>query len=162
MNQHEGISIDMTTLGSGLTLGPPTLVKACVIRADIGPALEFRTTQGTVRAMFPIIGGEARGAGWTGRILPGGADFALALPDGSYAIEARYCLELEDGTPVMVTNAGLMVPQSDGSYRGRTRSTLEVPEGPYSALGSAVYFGTALAEAGDNDHVYIELWESPI
>lgn len=162
MKQPDGLSIDMMTLGAGLTLGSPALVKACVIRADLGPALEFRTTEGTVRALFPIIGGEARGAGWAGRILPGGADFALALPDGSYAIEARYCLELEDGTPVMVTNAGRMVPKPDGSFQGRTRATLEVPEGPYRALGDAVYFGTALAEPGDNDHVYIELWEAPI
>lgn len=160
--KRNGISHDMTSLGAALTLEPPALVKACVIRADLGEALEFRTAQGSVRAIFPIIGGEARGAGWTGRILPGGADFALALPDGSYAIEARYCLALEDGTPVMVTNAGRMAPQPDGSFRGRTRATLEVPAGPYSALGDAVYFGTALAEPGDNDHVYIELWEAPI
>lgn len=153
---------DMTTLGARETLGPPELRKACVIRADIGPALEFATTQGTTRAMFPIIGGEARGDGWTARILPGGADFAICLPDGSYLIEARYCLELHDGTPVFVTNAGTMVPQPDGSYKGRTRATLEVPVGARGALGDAVYFGTALAMAGDADHVFIELWEAPI
>lgn len=156
------LTIDMTTLGASGTLGVPQLRKACVFRADLGPAVEFPTTQGTVRAMFPIVGGTAHGAGWTARILPGGADFALALPDGSYAIEARYCLELEDGTPVMVHNSGKMVLQPDGSYRGRTRATLEVPHGPHGGLGDRVYFGTALAEAGDADHVYIELWEAPI
>ncbi|MCD2174834.1 DUF3237 family protein [Rhizobium sp. C4] len=158
----EMLTADMTTLGASRTPGVPTLRKACVIRADIGAALEFATTEGTTRAMFPIIGGEAVGAGWSGRILPGGADFARALPDGSYAIEAHYCLELEDGTPVMVTNAGRMVAQPDGSFFGRTRAELEVPEGKHGHLGKAVYFGTALAEAGDNDHVYIELWEAPV
>lgn len=156
------IAFDMTTLGAAETLGPPALCSACVIRADIGPALEFLTTQGTVRAMFPITGGEAIGIGWRARILPGGADFAHALPDGSYAIEARYCLEMDDGTPVMVTNAGKMIPQADGSYRGRTRASLEVPDGPHRALGDHVYFGTALAEAGDVDHVYIQLWEAAV
>lgn len=156
------LSIDMTALGAGETLGIPLLRKTCVIRADIGRAVEFATTQGTVRAMFPIIGGEVLGAGWAGRVLPGGADFAFCLPDGSYAIEARYCLELEDGTSIMVTNVGKMAPQRDGSYRGRTRATLEVANGPHSAMGDAVYFGTALAEAGDADHVYIELWEAPV
>ncbi len=34
---------DMTTLGAAERLGPPKLCKACVIRADIGPALEFAT-----------------------------------------------------------------------------------------------------------------------
>jgi hypothetical protein len=68
---------------------------------------------------------------------------------------------IDDGTPVLVANAGKMVRQPDGSYRGRTRATLEVPAGPHGSLGDAVYFGTALAEAGDEDHVYIELWEAP-
>lgn len=155
-------AMDVTTVGARNSVGQPLLRNACVIRADLGPAIEFPTSQGTVRAMFPIIGGEARGHGWTARILPGGADFALRLPDGSYAIEARYCLELDDGTPVMVTNAGKMVRQSDGSYLGRTRASLEVPDGPHRALGDAVYFGTALAEAGDDEHVYIQLWEAPV
>jgi hypothetical protein len=158
----EELTIDMTTLGATSSPGRPRLQRACVIRADLGPALEFATSKGTVRAMFPIAGGVARGTGWSGRILPGGADFAVRLPDGTYEIEARYCLELEDGTPVMVTNAGRMVPQPDGSYLGRTRAALEVPEGPHRALGEAVYFGTALAEAGDDAHVYIELWEAPV
>lgn len=156
------MTADITTLGASRTLGEPALRKACVIRADIGPALEFATTAGAVRAVFPILGGEAVGEGWRGRILPGGADFALALPDGSYAIEARYCLELDDGTPVMVTNAGRMVLQPDGSYLGRTRAELEVPEGKYGHLGRAVYFGTALAEPEDTAHVFIELWQAPV
>lgn len=150
------------SLGATGVLDRPVLQRAVAIRADLGPAVEFATTLGTNRAIFPIVGGEAIGAGWKARILPGGADFALGLPDGSYAIEARYCLELEDGTPIMVTNAGRMIPQADGSYLARTRATLEVPEGPHAALGRAVYFGTALAEPGDTDHVYIELWEAPV
>lgn len=154
--------LSILALGATRALEQPTLSRAIVIRADLGPAVEFATTQGTTRAMFPITGGVAQGPGWTARILPGGADFAISLPDGSYAIEARYCLELDDGTPVMVTNAGRMVPQPDGSYLGRTRAALEVPDGPHRALGQAVYFGTALAEPGDTDHVYIELWEAPV
>ena len=154
--------LGVRALGAARAMEQPTLRRAIIIRADLGPAVEFTTTQGTLRAMFPIIGGEAHGPGWTARILPGGADFAIGLPDGSYAIEARYCLELDDGTPVMVTNAGRMVLQADGSYLGRTRAAFEVPDGPHRALGDAVYFCTALAEPGDTDHVYIELWEAPV
>jgi hypothetical protein len=155
-------ALSITSLGATRKLDRPSLRRAVVIRADIGPVTEFATATGSVRAMFPITGGVARGEGWSARILPGGADFAIRLPDGAYQIAARYCLELEDGTPVMVTNAGRMVPQPDGSYLGRTRAALEVPDGPHRALGDAVYFGTALAEAGDDAHVYIELWEAPV
>ncbi|PKP75930.1 MAG: hypothetical protein CVT84_00755 [Alphaproteobacteria bacterium HGW-Alphaproteobacteria-6] len=154
--------LGIRAFGAARALEQPTLRRAIVIRADLGPAVEFATTHGTIRAMFPIIGGEAHGPGWTARILPGGADFAFGLPDGSYAIEARYCLELSDGTPIMVTNAGRMAPQADGSYLGRTRAALEVPDGPHRALGQAVFFGTALAEPGDTNHIYIELWEAPV
>lgn len=156
------MSFDMTSLGAKTTLGPPSLRSAVVIRAEIGPALEFPTSAGPTRAVFPITGGAALGQGWTARILPGGADFAILQPDGSYAIEARYAMETSDGTPIVVTNAGVMRPQPDGSFHGRTRASLEVPPGPLAALGAAVYFGTALAQAGDPDHVYIELWEAPV
>lgn len=156
------MSFDITALGASRTLGQPALRRAIAIRADIGPALEFLTTEGTTRAVFPITGGAALGIGWTARILPGGADFARALPNGDYAIKARYCMEMADGTPVMVTNAGLMCRQPDGSFHGRTRASLEVPQGPHAALAGAVYFGTALAESGDEAHVYIELWEAPV
>ena len=150
----------MTALGAPVSPGVPALRRFCAIRADIGPPTEFPTTQGHIRALFPITGGEVRGQGWRAEILPGGADFARLLPDGSYEIEARYLIRLEDGTPVMVLNAGRMVPQPDGSYHGRTRAQLEVPPGPHAAMGAAVLFGTALAPADDLDHVYIELWQA--
>lgn len=158
----DGLVDDITSLGARSSPGQPRVRRACVIRADLGSALEFVTTSGRIRAVFPIAGGVARGRGWSARILPGGADFAVRLPDGTYEIEARYCLELEDGTPLTVTNTGRMVPQPDGSYVGRTRAVLEVPDGPHRALGNAVYLGTALAEPGDESHVYIELWEAPV
>ena len=60
-------------------------------------------------------------------------DVARRLADGSYEVEARYVLKLDDGTLVMVHNAGRMVPQGDGSFRGRTRAELEVPAGPSKA-----------------------------
>lgn len=153
---------DITALGAKASPGQPGLRRVCSIRADLGPAVEFTTTRGFRRAMFPIAGGEARGEGWRARILHGGADFAVGQADGSYDIEARYLLEMADGTPVMVLNAGRMVPQKDGSFLGRTRAVLEVPDGPHRALGDMVLFGTAVAEAGDDDRVYIELWEAPV
>lgn len=155
-------SVTAQDLGASTRPGPPALRFLCAIRADLGPALEFATTEGTVRAMFPITGGEVRGEAISGRILPGGADFARRLPDGAYAIEARYCLELADGTPLMITNAGRMQPMPDGSFQGRTRASFEVPEGPWSWLGAAVLFGTAWAEAGDEARVFIELWQAVI
>ncbi|MGR3526308.1 MAG: DUF3237 family protein [Paracoccaceae bacterium] len=155
-------SPDMTALGAPLSPGQPGLRRLCAIRADIGSPTEFTTTQGHGRALFPILGGQAVAADWSATILPGGADVARRLEDGAYEVEARYILQLDDGTPVMVMNAGRMVPQPDGSYHGRTRATLEVPDGPHRALGNMVLFGTAFSGADDPDHVYIELWHATI
>ncbi len=154
-----------TRLGATFSPGKPDLQFICAIRADLGPALAFETSTGQVRAMFPItggeiIGGDAAGLGLKGRILPGGADFAQRLQSGAYAIEARYCLKLDDGTPLMITNAGRMLPMADGSYHGRTRAVIEAPVGPHGWLSHAVLFGTAWAEPGDEARVFIELWQA--
>ncbi|APE45906.1 hypothetical protein BOO69_20300 (plasmid) [Sulfitobacter alexandrii] len=152
----------MTTLGAPLSPGMPRLTRVCSIRAEIGPAMEFDTSRGTGRAIFPITGGAAVGAGWQATILPGGADFARRLADGTYEIEARYFMRLDDGTLVMVQNAGRMVPQKDGSFHGRTRAELEVPEGAMAHLGDMVLFGTAYAPSDDEERVYIELWHAEV
>lgn len=149
-------------LGAKKALQKPDLVHRLSIRADIGPELIFPTTQGSVRAVFPITGGAVLGDGFSGTILPGGADFARQLPDLSYDIEARYCIRFDDGTAVMITNAGRMYPQPDGSYMGRTRAAFEAPEGRFQWLGDGVFFGAAMSETDDSKHVYIELWQAPL
>lgn len=155
-------SLDARSLGASLAPGQPALRFVCAIRADLGPALEFDTAHGTARAMFPITGGAVLGPGISGHILPGGADFALRRPDGAYAIEARYCMQLEDGTPLMITNAGRMQPMPDRSFQGRTRAVIEAPPGAHAWLSDAVLFGTAWAEPGDEARVFIELWQAVI
>lgn len=150
----------ITSLGAKADLPQPRLEFAVSIRADLGPAVEFTTSHGITRAMFPITGGDIAGDGWRATILPGGADFATRLPDGSYAIEARYFARTDDGIILSVLNAGRMWAQPDGSFDGRTRAEIQAPEGPLAALSDAVLFGTAHAAAGDDDHVWIELWRA--
>ena len=149
-------------LGARQPLPKPDLVYRAAIRADLGPAEEFETSHGLKRAVFPIVGGVLKGDGLEGQIISGGADWAVGLPNGSYAIEARYLIRLSDGTVISILNAGLMVEQPDGAFLGRTRASFEVPAGPHDWLGKSVFFGTAIAQTGDDDHVYIELWEAAI
>ena len=93
MAQEKVLRIAMTAADIPRTLGQPDLRKAIVIRADIGPALEFPTTEGTTRAMFPIVGGAAQGKGWTARILPGDrqrqVDAIKAHPDAAEVLQAE-------------------------------------------------------------------------
>ncbi|MBI2772265.1 MAG: DUF3237 domain-containing protein [Burkholderiales bacterium] len=62
-----------------------------------------RTARG-LRRLIPILGGEARGDGWTARVLPGGADFQLVVTDTLAELDARYMLETDGGDRIYVTN----------------------------------------------------------
>jgi hypothetical protein len=53
-----------------------------------------------------------------GRVLPGGADFQLILSQGTQAhLDARYVLELDDGSRVWVQNTALRVASAENSLR---------------------------------------------
>ncbi len=149
-------------LGAKKPMQAPKLVHRMSIRADIGPEIHFATTHGTKRAVFPITGGQVICDGATGTIPPGGADFARELPDGSYDIEARYCITFDDGTTVMITNAGRMYPAKNGGFAGRTRAFFEAPEGKYAWLAEGVFFGTAMSETEGSKSVYIDLWQAEL
>ena len=60
-----------------------------------------------VRRIIPILGGEVRGAGITGTILPHGADFQTIRPNGFTELEAKYAFETDDGAIVYIENLGI-------------------------------------------------------
>ena len=52
--------------------------------------------------------------------MPGGADFQLIVADGTQAhLDARYVLELDDGTRVFVQNKALRVASAEDSAKIR-------------------------------------------
>lgn len=57
-----------------------------------------------VRRVIPILGGSVQGEGWSGRVLPGGADFQLIVHEGYAELDARYVVELDGGDLVFVQN----------------------------------------------------------
>ena len=71
-----------------------------------------RTPQGN-RRVIPILGGEVKGAGWTARVLPGGADFQLILGDTLAQLDARYVLEVDGGDLVFVQNRALRAASAE-------------------------------------------------
>lgn len=60
-----------------------------------------------LRRVIPIVGGTARGEGWSGRVLPGGADFQLIVHPGYAELDARYVIELDGGELLFVQNRAL-------------------------------------------------------
>jgi hypothetical protein len=100
------------------TLPPPRLEHVCDLAVTIAPPVEVGQTASGLRRMIPITGGVVRGPRLNGRVLPGGADFQLILGGGTQAhLDARYVIELDDGTRVFVQNTALRVASLEDSQR---------------------------------------------
>jgi hypothetical protein len=57
-----------------------------------------------MRRLIPIVGGTVQGHGWTGRVLPGGADFQLIVNERMAELDARYVVEADGGDLIYVQN----------------------------------------------------------
>ncbi len=100
------------------TLPPPLLEHVCDLAVTIAAPVEVGQTPAGLRRMIPITGGTVQGPRLNGKVLPGGADFQLILNGGTQAhLDARYVIELEDGTRVFVQNTALRVASLENSQR---------------------------------------------
>jgi len=77
------------------------------ITAEIAEATTAGDIGHGVRRIIPIIGGEVRGEGVNGRVLPFGADFQIIRPNELIDLEARYAFRTDDGAVVYVENKGI-------------------------------------------------------
>jgi hypothetical protein len=103
-----------------MTLPAPTLEHVCDLAVTIDAPVEVGQTVMGLRRMIPITGGTVTGPQMQGRIVPGGADFQLIVGDGTQAhLDARYVLELQDGSRVFVQNTALRVASAEDSAKIR-------------------------------------------
>lgn len=125
----------------------PELELVMTLRVEIAPAREVGELDGGFRRVIPITGGSFTGPAIQGEVLPGGADWNLTRPDGVAEVWARYTLRADDGVLVGVTNAGLIVPQPDGSLYARTSPQFEVAGERYAWLRRSIFVGTLVPGA---------------
>ena len=103
-----------------MSLPAPELEHVCDLAVTIDTPVEVGATAMGLRRMIPITGGTVTGPRMQGRIVPGGADFQLIVGDGTQAhLDARYVLELDDGTRVFVQNKALRVASAEDSAKIR-------------------------------------------
>ena len=101
-----------------LTLPPPTLEHLCDLAVTIAAPVEVGQTPAGLRRMIPITGGTVTGPRLNGKVMAGGADFQLILNGGTQAhLDARYVIELDDGSRVFVQNTALRVTSLENSQR---------------------------------------------
>ena len=86
---------------------PPALDFFAELSVQVGTPQEVGHTVHGQRRLIPILGGKARGAGWTARVLPGGADYQLIVSPRLAELDARYVLETDAGDLIYVQNRAL-------------------------------------------------------
>lgn len=83
------------------------------LAVQVGAPIEVGVTPGGRRRMIPITGGEARGAGWSARVLPGGADYQIVVSPTRAELEAHYVLETDAGDRIYVRNRAIRVAAAE-------------------------------------------------
>lgn len=77
-----------------------------IIRIDIDePQLLGPTPRGD-RRIIPLLGGSVEGR-LSGRVLPGGADWAAIRPDGVFELNVRLTIETDDGALIYMSYEGM-------------------------------------------------------
>jgi hypothetical protein len=125
---------------------------------------------GAGRGAVYVDGGEFEGPRLRGKAVPNsGGDYALFRPDGVLAFDARYMLQEDDGTLIMLYNKGYLWgrkpdtmqrlremafaggPVVDpGEYYLRASPSFEVPTGPHDWLMRHVFVGIGERKADGN------------
>ena len=112
------LAFELENLTMNKTLPPPRLEHLCDLAVTIAAPIEVGRTPAGLRRMIPITGGTVTGPRMNGQVLSGGADFQLILSDGTQAhLDARYVIELVDGSRVWVQNTALRVASKENSVR---------------------------------------------
>jgi len=157
--------------GAALAAGAP----ASAAEPPVGPRsvlvytavalLEERVPHGTTpygeRFRVPIIGGSFEGPDFTGRIVPGGADWQLLRADGYLELVADYFMETDDKVQIKVTNRGLVqtVPGADGKRYAMTTPRFEAPMGKYGWLNQLIFAGTVAPGEGKVPSVNLTIYK---
>ncbi len=130
------------------------------IRANVDVPLVIGQSSQGLRRVIPILGGSVAGPRLNGIVVPGGADWQYVRPDGVLSLEARYTLQADDGTLIMVTNRGMRHGPPDiiekigrgedvpaDAYYFRSVAEFEAPIGRHDWLNKALFIGIAERKA---------------
>jgi hypothetical protein len=140
----------------------PSLEFAFDIHVDLGaPTFAGKGRLGE-RRIFPIVGGSIDGPKLKGRVVPGGADYALVRRDGSTLVSAHYMIEADDGTAIYIRNKGLfagapsVIEKVDAgelvepdNYYFRAAPVFDAPEGPHEWLSDRLFISSCAFRPSD-------------
>ncbi|HEY4012976.1 MAG TPA: DUF3237 domain-containing protein [Polyangiaceae bacterium] len=125
-----------------------------VLTLETAATQELGPTPLGKRMTFPVVGGAFEGERLRGKVLPGGADWALQRPDGAVELDLRVTLETDDGALVHMIFSGL---RDDARAYFHTLPRFETAAPQYAFLNRLLALGTG--EIGPNGprHVIEEI-----
>jgi hypothetical protein len=127
------------------------------LRLTTAPTQELGAGPRGTRVTFPITGGSFDGDRLRGKVLPGGADWAIKRADGVVELDLRVTLQTDDGALIHMTFEGI---RDDGAAAGpyfRTLPRFETAEPKYAFLNRLLAAGTGEIHAGAPVHVIDEI-----
>ena len=102
-----------------------------------------------VRTVVPVNGGSFNGPTIEGSVLPGGADWVLVEPDGSFRIDVRLNLQTKDEQNLYMNYQGFFHASKEVLERYYRRELLDDNE---YYLRTSVRFETSSAQYGWLNH----------
>lgn len=117
------------------------------LHVEIAEPIDAGQVRAGQRLIIPITGGTVTGR-ISGRVVPGGADWAIARDDGTTLVSATYALRTDDGVILTVFNQGSL-RSDDGAALGITACRIEAPQGAYSWLNDVPVVGSLVPSSAD-------------
>ncbi len=125
-----------------------------VLRLATAATQQVGSTPHGVLSIFPVIGGSFEGERLRGRVLPGGADWATARPDGTFELDLRVTLETDDGALIHMTFTGI---RDDANQYFRTLPLFETAAPKYAFLNRLLAVGIGEIRADGPVHTIEEI-----
>ena len=131
----------------------------CDLRVELDPIRDLGAGRAGQRRIVPIIGGQAFGPHFSGRVLNLGADWQTIFADGLAELDTRYAIETEDGATIEVRNYGFRhgPPEviaaigrgenvAPDQYYMRTHARLETGDTKYAWINKLLFVGVGARE----------------
>lgn len=109
---------------------------------EIAPRRDLGPSPAGHRYIVDILGGSFEGPRMSGKVIPGGADRQLVMPDGVRLLNAIYEMETVDGAMLTVQNRVVIDESAPGGRYARSSVQLLAPDGRYGWLNRRVFIGT--------------------
>lgn len=118
-----------------------------------------KTNEGFLN-VIPIIGGKVSGLNIKGEVIPGGADWNVAIDEKVSHVLAKYCFKTDDGVVISVENEGYIDNSKFGETIIKTVPKFQVDKGSkYEWLRSGVFVGSLAVRESEDIVVDIKIYK---